>query len=72
MTKIIQQVVINKDVNLYITEINLEEQKMKYRLSSMPAILMEEFFKVKDDKCSLPLYFFHVHYVNNFLKLNQE
>lgn len=70
---IIQQVHISNDITLYITKCDMEEKLLSYRLSTMPKILNEEYFTIKDSSTvALPLYFFSLGYLNQFLHLNEQ
>ena len=51
----------------------MEEKLLNYRLSTMPKILCEEYFTIKDSgTVALPLYFFSLGYLNKFLTLNEQ
>ena len=71
--KIIQQVHISNDITLYITKCDMDNLILHYRLSTMPKILCEEQFTIKDMiTVALPLYFFSLGYLNKFLTLNEQ
>lgn len=66
----IQQVIISPEITLFITKIDLDKKILSYRLSQHPKILNEEQFQIEGEKVKLPLYYFSIAYIQNFLKIN--
>ena len=68
MTKVIQMVKTSEDNNLWITDFNTETNELTFRVSREPKHLQTEKIIIKDDTVYTNLYFFHVSFLQKFLK----
>lgn len=71
MSKVIQQVEINSDVSLYITEFDNVTNMMSFRTSYEPQRLQEEEITVDEQVIRTSMYYFPITYLQQFINQNK-
>ena len=70
--KTIQMVVKTKDSALFITDFDQETNELTFRSSRNPEYKQTEKIVIKDDMIYTNLHYFHVKYLQKFIKENQS
>lgn len=69
---IIQQIFLNPEITLYLTNVNMSKGVLTYRTNKMPKLVQTEKFIIEEETVFLPLYKFFIGYLNKFIHENEQ